>query len=61
MIVKIEIDCETAGELELHLLTVIETVKSKSKGNKDFDFEFGERFSDNNCYGTHDVIIEPEN
>lgn len=31
MLVKIEIDCETAGELESHLTEIIRTVKIRSR------------------------------
>ena len=60
MQVKIEIDCETAGELISHLTEIINTIKIRSRGNDEHDFEVGTQFSDNNCYGTHDVTIIPE-
>ena len=60
MQVKIEIDCETAGELISHLTEIIKTVKIRARGNDEHDFEVGTQFSDNNCYGTHEVTIIPE-
>ncbi len=60
MQVKIEIDCETAGELVTHLREIIKTVKIRSRGNDEHNFEVGTQFSDSNCYGTHEVEIIPE-
>lgn len=60
MKVKIEIECETAGELTAHLEEIIRTVKVRSRQNIEHDFEVGTQFSDNNCYGTHDVEIMPD-
>ena len=60
MKVTIEIECETAGDLTTHLNAIIETVKIRSRQNPDHDFEVGTHFADCSCYGTHDVVIEPE-
>ena len=60
MKVKIDIECETAGELIQHLDEISKTVKIRSRDNNEYDFEVGTHFSDNNCYGTHDVTIESE-
>lgn len=61
MKVNIKIDCETAIELQTHLQAISETVKIRSRGNLEYDFEVGTQFSDNNCYGTHEVTITPNN
>jgi hypothetical protein len=58
MKVKIEIDCETAGELRKHLNEIIRIIAIRSRQNDDHDFEVGTNFSDSNCYGSHEVIIE---
>lgn len=60
MKVKIQIECDTAGELISHLDEISKTVKIRSRGDSEHDFEVGTHFSDNNCYGTHDVTIESE-
>lgn len=57
---KIKIDCETTGELISHLTEIINTVRIRARGDNEFDFEVGTQFSDNNCYGTHEVTIIPE-
>ena len=60
MTVNIEITCETAGELVTHLNNIIKTVRVRARDNEAHDFESGTHFSDNNCYGTHDVTIQGE-
>jgi len=60
MKVQIEIECETAAELDQHLEVIRQTIKVRSRQNPEHDFEVGTQFSDNNCYGTHEVTIIPE-
>lgn len=60
MTVKIEIECETTQELLSHLGVISETIKIKSRFDMKNEFEVGVHFEDNNCYGTHDVIITPQ-
>jgi hypothetical protein len=57
MTVKIEIECETAGELLAHLNVIADTVRIRARGDNEHDFEVGTHFTDNNCYGTHEVTI----
>lgn len=58
MKVSIEIECDDVGELLAHLGVIENTIQIRSRGNKDYDFEVGTQFSDNNCYGSHEVTIQ---
>jgi hypothetical protein len=60
MQVSIEIECKTARELVTHLNKIIRTIKIRSRQNPEHDFEVGTHFSDDNCYGMHDVTIKPD-
>lgn len=60
MKVQIEIECETARELAAHLNVIIKTIGIRSRNDPDYDFAVGTHFSEDNCYGTHDVTISPE-
>lgn len=57
MTAKIEINCESAGELIAHLHDIINMVKQRSRDNPQHDFEVGTSFENTNCYGTHAVEI----
>lgn len=58
MKVTIEIECDTAGQLEQHLNEIISTVKVRSKNDPSCEFEVGTAFTHFNCNGNYDVIIE---
>jgi len=65
MEVTIKIDCENIHEFYAHLTELRRQIKKKTK--KEFraplldEFENAKGLSDNNCYGTHEVKIKPEN
>jgi hypothetical protein len=62
MKVKIEIECETAGELTSNLHTIIEDIQAQSKQNPAHEFEEGlHPYSYSNCMGTYTVEIIPDN
>lgn len=55
--VQITIDCEDESEIITHLRAIADEVKKlKSKGIPDGLDVF---FEDSNCYGTHEVKIDP--
>lgn len=64
MKIKIEIDCDTIGELVSHMYEIIRQVKKESRifklDPKNDTFEKKVILDDNNCYGTHKVTIKPE-
>lgn len=73
MKIKIEIDCESAGQFMQHLLSMYEVgliyIHERKKEVEDWDetdefdiVDINERmvFYDNNCYGLHAVEIVPE-
>ena len=56
--VSIEINCETEEEILSHLSVIRREVKKIAK--KGIPDGLDVQFDDNNCYGTHEVKIEPE-
>jgi hypothetical protein len=60
---KIEIECETIGELTSHLYEAIRQIKKEAKKRKlehSDEFEVSIVLEDDNCYGSHDIEILPE-
>lgn len=66
MQITIQIDCDTIQEFHNHLTKLATQVKRSAKKQKlnllkdEFQKEDADSLSDNNCYGTHSVIIVPE-
>lgn len=60
--VSISIECETTEEILAHLHNIMSRIKKERKRFPDREFPDGIdlQFDDNNCYGTHDVTIEPD-
>lgn len=64
MKIKINIECDTINELYSHLSELKRQVKARCKERNlnPLEDEFLPKdyigLSDNNCYGTHDVVIK---
>lgn len=59
--VSITINCETEEEIIAHLTTIRKEAKKHLKvGKGGVPDGLDLQWDDNNCYGTHDVVIEPE-
>ena len=61
-VMKIEVRCETTDELLAHLSVIRKRIKKECKVFKDGEIPDGidVQFDDNNCYGIHEVTIEPD-
>ncbi len=57
MKVKIIIDCDSGNELLSHLKVITNQVKAKIKEAKSKDIKKPIKLDDNNCYGTHEIVI----
>lgn len=54
---QIKIDCESGVELLSHLEVITNQVKAKIREAKKQDIKKPIKLDDNNCYGTHEVVI----
>jgi len=63
MKIKIEIECDTIGQIGQHLRKVGEDIRKEAKRQKlnllEDEFEKRQAFNDDNCYGEHTCRITP--
>lgn len=59
MNVTIEIDCEDGDEILAHLAVIRRDLKKEIKKQGGW-IKDGIDFADDNCYGTHQVIVIPD-
>lgn len=62
--VSITIECETEQEILSHLSEIRKRLKRELRPNNGFNGHIPDgvdlQWEDNNCYGTHEVKIEPD-
>lgn len=61
MIIEIKIECDTILEFKGHIMHIFETICMEigKRGLNEYEDEVPKDLdlSDNNCYGTHEVVI----
>lgn len=66
MNIKINIECDTINEFHAHLVELAKQVKRSAKKQKlnpledEFQPEDCESLCDDNCYGSHEVTLQPK-
>jgi hypothetical protein len=65
MIIRVDIECETISDFYGHLSELRRQIKKETKRLKlnplRDEFPKGVNLYDDNCYGSHEVQIKPEN